>query len=144
MGGESPQHKALKAYVCDHPGIVGASKESRAIAEHPLPSLDKIDVLFRSAHECIAVEVKSSVSEGVPGDFERGIYQAIKYLALLRAMSLDKKFPSDMRALARLLRVAVIQNVVPSEAYLSRALLELAAEERKLTWNSVRLMAPHG
>lgn len=137
LGGESPQHKALKEYVRDNPSIVGASKDSQAITEYALPSVDVIDVLFRSDHECIAVEVKSSVSDTVSGDFERGIYQTIKYLALLRAMSLDKKhkicrnirsvlvlqgsLPSGLRELAQVLSIEVIQNVEPTEQYFRSA-----------------------
>lgn len=133
-GGESPQHKALKEYVRANPSIVGASGASEAIAEYGLPSLDEIDVLFRSDDECVAVEVKSSISDRVSGDFERGIYQAIKYLALLRAMSLDRKrgicpnirsvlvlqgsLPTDLGDLAKLLSVEVIQNVMPTEQHL--------------------------
>lgn len=129
-GGESPQHKALKEHVRCNPAIVGANKDSKAISEYVLPSLDEVDVVFLSDEGCVAVEVKSSVSDRVSGDFERGIYQAIKYLALLQAMSLDKKhricpnirsvlvlqgsLPADLRDLAKLLSVEVIENVVPS------------------------------
>lgn len=140
-GGESPQHKALKLYVRDNPWIVGASNQCERRVEHVLPSLDEIDVFFKSRTECVAVEVKSSVSAGVAGDYERGIYQAIKYLALLQAMSLDRKrelcknirsvlvlegkIPPDMRELAELLSVTVKDNVVPDAKYLKRVLAEL-------------------
>jgi len=136
-GGESPEHKALKAYVHDNPSIVGARKDSRATVEFPLPSCDEIDVLFEHDQECVAVEVKASVSDRVAGDYERGVYQAIKYLALLRAMSLDRKrkvcgnirsvlvlqgsVPAEIRRLAKVLAVEVISNVKPSERYLRQA-----------------------
>lgn len=136
-GGESPEHKALKAYVHDNPSIVGARRDSRATMEYPLPSCDEIDVLFEHDQECVAVEVKASVSDRVVGDYERGIYQTIKYLALLRAMSLDRKrkicgnirsvlvlqssLPAGIRKLANTLAVEVISNVEPSAPYMKQA-----------------------
>lgn len=136
-GGESPQHKALKEYVHDHPEVVGAKKNCVGIVEYPLPSGDEIDVLFRSEHECVAVEVKSSVSNRVADDFKRGIYQTIKYLAVLRAMVMDREYgicanlrsvlvlqgtlPAELRSLTKLLSVEVIENVEPSEQYLRKA-----------------------
>lgn len=55
--------------------------------EYPLPTCDQTDVLFKSPSDCIAVEVKSSVSDGYPFDHERGLYQTVKYAALLKAMA---------------------------------------------------------
>jgi hypothetical protein len=62
-GGESPAHKALKQYVERNPGIVGVSGGAEVFPEYALPSLDKIDVLFKSPNLWTAVEVKSSVSD---------------------------------------------------------------------------------
>jgi hypothetical protein len=87
LGGESRQHKHFKEYVRLHPEIVGAERDWLSFEEYSLPTCDQIDVLFKSADVCIAVEVKSSVSDGYPFDYERGLYQTIKYAALLRAMS---------------------------------------------------------
>lgn len=86
-GGESDAHKALKNYVRDHPEIVGANKGWLTFPEYSLPSLDQIDVMFRSPSECIAVEVKSRTSDRFPEDYERGIYQTVKYAALLESMA---------------------------------------------------------
>lgn len=126
-GGESEAHKKLKEYIRQHPEIVGATQEWKSFIEYPLPSLDEIDVVFKNADSCIAVEVKSKISDGYPADYERGIYQTIKYGALLAAMVLDDQYdippnvrsvlvleselPQQYRKLAERLRVEVIENV---------------------------------
>lgn len=126
-GGESPQHKNLKEYVRQHPEIVGARSDWDAIPEYPLPSGDSVDVVFMSRDKCIAVEVKSSVSDAYLFDYQRGIYQTIKYGALLKAMSiagcpdipstiqsvlvLESNLPYQFRKLARMLEVIVYENV---------------------------------
>lgn len=125
--GESPDHKRLKEYVRRHPEIVGATRAWDAIIEYPLPSLDVIDVLFRSADTCIAVEVKSKVSDLISPDYERGLYQTVKYAALLTAMHqagaresrpnvktvlvLESRLPAQYRRLAKKLGVRMVQNV---------------------------------
>jgi hypothetical protein len=125
-GGESAAHKALKDFVREHPELVGATKEWQSFIEYPLPSLDEIDVLFKCGDRCIAVEVKSTVSDSCPCDYERGLYQTIKYTALLQAMALggrdipqsvssvlvlQSSLPTEYRKLATVLRVIVFENV---------------------------------
>jgi hypothetical protein len=126
QGGESAQHKAFKDYVRQHPEIVGAQNDWQGFVEYPLPSLDQIDVVFKSSEVCIAVEVKSSVSDVFPSDYERGLYQTIKYGALLKAMSvagnysipptiksvlaLESALPAGLRQLAKVLGVVVFEN----------------------------------
>lgn len=125
-GGESVQHKSLKEYVRQHPEIVGADSDWAAIPEYPLPSGDSVDVVFMSQDKCIAVEVKSSVSDAYLFDYQRGIYQTIKYGALLKAMSkaggadipaaiqsvlvLESSLPQQFRKLAEILEVSVYEN----------------------------------
>jgi hypothetical protein len=126
-GGESPEHIALKTYVREHPECVGASAESRCDIEYALPSGDEIDVFFRSANEWLAVEVKASTSDRCPRDYERGIFQTIKYEAVLAAMAraephraptkirsvlvLQSQLPVDYHALRRVLGITVFENV---------------------------------
>lgn len=126
-GGESDEHKALKEYVRQHPEIVGATSEWQSFVEYPLPSLDEIDIVFKTPTACIAVEVKSAVSDGSPSDYERGLYQTIKYHALLKAMAmagcpeipgtirsvlvLESGLPQQFRSLATTLGVTVFENV---------------------------------
>jgi len=125
--GESPQHLRLKDYVRGHPEVVGADDDSISFTEYVLPSLDQIDVVFKTGKICIAVEVKSSLSDTFPDDYLRGLYQVIKYDALLRAMALagvesipanikaflvlESALPKKLRILAQTLGVTVVENV---------------------------------
>jgi len=130
-GGESSEHKALKQFVKSHPEIVGATAEWESIEEYVLPSLDEIDAFFKSAGACIAVEVKSKISDSFPSDYERGLYQTIKYRALLSAMAqdgryhippnirsvlvLESKLPPEYKMTAETLGIKVIENVRDKE-----------------------------
>jgi len=126
-GGESENHKKLKEFIRQHPELVGADKGWDSYVEYPLPSLDEIDVVFKSTTDCIAVEVKSSVSDGYPDDYQRGLYQTIKYGALLAAMAkhgrygiprrirsillLESRLPEEYRKVAQTLKVEVIECI---------------------------------
>ena len=126
-GGESKEHKALKEFVRQHPELVGATSEWQSFIEYPLPSLDAIDVVFKSSEACISVEVKSAVSDAMPSDYERGLYQTIKYEALLKAMHragshdipsiirsvliLESSLPEQFKNTAKVLGVTVFENV---------------------------------
>ena len=116
-GGESVAHKALKAFVKANPSIVGVAPTAEAFEEYALPSLDTLDVLFKEPLVWTAVEVKSSVSDGTEGDYERGLYQTVKYSALLQAMRHDEAYavPDSIRV------VLVLENSLP------KALLPLQA-----------------
>ena len=125
-GGESPEHKALKQYVKTHPEIVGATAEWKAIEEYSLPSLDEIHVMFKSSIAWVAAEVKSAISDTFPPDYERGLYQVVKYRAILAAMARDRRYsipatirvvlvlesklPAEYKATAEVLRVEVIEE----------------------------------
>jgi len=81
---ESPEHKTLKAYVLAHPAIVGApAKPDKGKDEFMLKSGDEIDVVFEHGDAAYLVEVKSSRSNKT--DFERGVYQCVKYRAVFKA-----------------------------------------------------------
>ena len=81
---ESEAHQRLKGYVAKYPTSVGLKKSlAPGETEVVLPSGDKVDVLFRSARSCIAVEVKSRISN--EADLKRGLFQCVKYRAILRA-----------------------------------------------------------
>jgi hypothetical protein len=85
-GGESAEHKALKKHLVQNPQILGLDETWKAFEEWALPSGDKIDLLFQSPNAWVGVEVKSIVSDRDIYDYQRGIYQAVKYLAVLRAI----------------------------------------------------------
>lgn len=135
-GGESEAHLALKHYVRDHPELVGAGADWEAKVEYALRSADELDVMFMSDQTWIGVEVKSRVSEGNAADYERGIYQVVKYRAVLEAQAqadspkaqpdirvvllLERALPAAYRALADQLRVTVIEGIVPTNVQTER------------------------
>ena len=83
-GGESEDHRRLKEYVAEHPEIVGLPANlKRGETEFGLPSADCIDVLFRNKSAWIGAEVKSALSG--EDDIVRGMFQCIKYRALIEA-----------------------------------------------------------
>ena len=126
-GGESKDHKALKRFVFEHPELVDAGNDWQAIEEYPLRSLDELDVMFRSDSLWIGVEVKSKVSDRAPGDYERGLYQVVKYRALLEAQArvdhpdrppevrvvlvLESNLPASYKVLADTLGVRYLEQV---------------------------------
>lgn len=84
-GGEGPEHKKLKEYICNHPSVVGIKEDCKGITEETLFSGDRLDVLFKLKNgDRIAVEVKPSGSNDE--DILRGIYQCVKYKAVMEAM----------------------------------------------------------
>lgn len=83
-GGESDQHRKLKEYVAAHPEAIGYPEFSHGTMEYQLPSGDKLDVLFCQNNRWIAVEVKSHISSD--GDLVRGVFQCVKYQAVLEAL----------------------------------------------------------
>lgn len=105
---ESHAHKCLKNYVANHPEIIGLNKSlAPGKKEVELPSGDRVDVLFRNEQCCIAVEVKSRISD--KGDLTRGIYQCIKYREILKARSKVNKESHEVDALL------AIESTLPIE-----------------------------
>ncbi len=83
-GGEGAEHKTLKEYVKNNPNSVGIKYAVQAIEEHTLLSADRIDVLFVLKDGAqVAVEVKPSTSP--EDDIARGIFQCVKYKAVMDA-----------------------------------------------------------
>lgn len=83
--GEGPAHMAFKNHIAASPQLLGLDPSAyRGQTEYCLPTGDRIDVLFTSAREWVAVEVKAHTSD--PIDQQRGVFQCIKYDALVRAV----------------------------------------------------------
>lgn len=81
---ESTEHRRLKEYVARNPKQFGAPKGSTVgKTELRLESCDEIDVWFTNEKEQLAVEVKSRRSSDL--DIQRGLFQCIKYRAILEA-----------------------------------------------------------
>lgn len=84
-GGEGKEHKAMKEYIAAHPETIGIKGVSAFDPEHPLPSGDRLDVYFELKNgDCVAVEVKPSTSPD--DDISRGIFQCVKYKAVMEAV----------------------------------------------------------
>lgn len=97
-GGESEEHKRLKEFVAMNPSVIGLPKTTHiGKTEYRLPSGDCLDISFRSKRSWIAVEVKSRTSSHQ--DLARGIFQCIKYQAILDAVLIAESQTSDARVL---------------------------------------------
>jgi len=82
---ESPAHRQLKEYVAQNPAVVGLPAGARAKVEEVFPSQDRADVWFEHGDTVTVVEIKPT---GAPDlEIQRGIFQCVKYRALLEAMS---------------------------------------------------------
>ena len=138
-GGESAAHKVLKAYVKANPQVVGVEDGAAAFEEYALPSLDTLDVLFKTATCWTAIEVKSSVSDGVPGDYERGLYQLVKYTALLQAMRSDARYavPDSIRV------ILVLESSMPAALSALKTRLNASVMERVSPPAIQQLNDPH-
>ena len=122
--GEGAEHRALKNAVAQNPGWVGLRKGlSPGETEAPLYSGDSLDVLFKDSRQRTAVEIKGRSASR--SDIVRGLFQCVKYEAVLNAearvngLSLDCEavlalggvLPGDLVALRHTLGVRVFQNV---------------------------------
>ncbi len=106
--GESRDHRELKEYVARHPEIIGIPNYvGFGETEHLLPSGDTLDVFFCKKNEHIGVEVKSHKSR-LP-DIARGLFQCVKYLAILKARQAAKRLPQNARA------VLILENEFPDK-----------------------------
>lgn len=131
-GGESEEHKTLKLFVKTNPQLVGADVSWFAADEYALRSGDEVDVFFKSTDLWIGVEVKSSVSDGLDRDYERGLYQVVKYQAVLEAQALldrpqnppivkvflvlERELPKKYQQIAKSLGIALKENVQPVQS----------------------------
>lgn len=97
QGPESPEHKALKNWVAANPGLLSAfGTFPRGDVERGLSSGDSLDAYFHAGHRRLAVEVKTSKASNA--ELERGVYQCVKYRAVLRAEQLAIRKPPDCDA----------------------------------------------
>ena len=126
-GGEGEAHRHLKEYIAEHPDSVGLGRRARLVrTEAPLSSGDEVDVLFTNGTNYIAIEVKTS--EAGISEIERGMYQCVKYAAVLRAMqkavpstpsaeawlALGGTLPMRLLALRNTLGITVLEEVGPA------------------------------
>ena len=94
------------------PRSAGATRTLPTNTEVVLDSADRVDVVYYGPDSTVAIEVKSSDSDDT--DLRRGIFQCIKYRAVMEAMDIrqdaqvdtvlvtQRSLPSDLRPLLRL------------------------------------------
>ena len=100
-GGEGKEHKAIKEFVYNNPESLGINGVIRNEIEYPLPSGDRLDVYFETSDCRYAIEVKPSTSPD--DDITRGIFQCVKYKAVMEAI---RKIGYDKYAVKTLLVTA--------------------------------------
>lgn len=102
--GEGRNHKNLRLWVKNNPDRIDrTSGNARAETEVTLKSGDRVDVVIYGSKRTLAVEVKSRDSNET--DLERGIYQCIKYRAVMSAM--------DIREEPCIIPVLVTESALP-------------------------------
>ncbi|MFH2104147.1 MAG: hypothetical protein ABIJ39_12415 [Chloroflexota bacterium] len=80
--GEGEDHRKLKEFVAAYPEVIGLESESAAQMEYLFVAGDRADIVFGTGPDAWAVvEIKN----GEIGELVKGVYQAIKYRALLQA-----------------------------------------------------------
>jgi hypothetical protein len=86
--GESEAHRMLKKFVGANPNVIGLPRGTELVGyEVVLPSMDRVDILFKSADTIFPIEIKSH--EVDEAEFTRGVYQTIKYQSLFEAREMD-------------------------------------------------------
>lgn len=123
-GGEGPDHLALKNFICNNPHLVGLNVgDPRGQREYCIPSGDSIDVAFCQKRRVHAVEVKPASSPVT--DIARGLFQCVKYRAVLQALAgyehdrrpvsvclaLGGQLPNELVPLRNSLGIKVFENV---------------------------------
>lgn len=108
-GGEGEEHKAIKDFVSQHPESVGIKGVSKTKTEYPLPSGDRLDVYFELCNsDRVAIEVKPSISPD--DDITRGIFQCVKYTAVMDAVRRTTNSRYGISALLVITGVMSAQN----------------------------------
>ena len=127
--GEGAEHKSLKEYVAQHPEVVHLPTKARpGEVEHQFESADCIDILFKHGDEWVGVEIKPALSS--EADLIRGLFQCVKYQALIEAQQrylgvplhsrvllvLGGTLPATLLQLKHLLGVTVMEGVAKPTA----------------------------
>jgi hypothetical protein len=94
--GESEDHKRLKEFVARNPEAIGLKGFPKGLVEHTFPSADAIDILFATDKKWVGVEIKGVKSGEL--DVRRGLYQTVKYFALMEAClkAAQKRLPIEV------------------------------------------------
>lgn len=100
-GGESDAHRELKEFILQNPTCLGLSfKKLEGKMEFSFLSGDTIDILFCQRKSWVGVEVKSHHSN--QDDIRRGLFQCVKYQALIKASQTVSGLYPDCRVILAL------------------------------------------
>jgi hypothetical protein len=123
-GGESSKHKRLKEYIYNNPEFIGIKNVVKKEMEYNLLSGDRLDVYFELKDGTrVAVEVKSYISD--ENDIVRGLFQCIKYNAVLEAenrikenrnnyytiLVMENNLSKDCLKIKNSLNINVVENI---------------------------------
>jgi stress-induced morphogen len=121
--GESEFHLKFKKFLANNPQIFELKGENKGTIEYQFPSADSIDVIFQNKSEIIGVEAKSKISD--TNDILRGLFQCVKYQALIEAeqkvqdkipncrvvLALENKFPKELISVKNQLGIEVLDEI---------------------------------
>lgn len=125
-GGESEEHRKLKEFVANNPWEIGLPTSfPKGNIEVALPSGDCLDVSFETEGEWVTAEVKSNRSP--VEDIARGLFQCVKYRAVMEAVQkaegkprsarsilvLESKLPIKLVSLRNVLGIEVRESITP-------------------------------
>lgn len=120
--GESEAHRRFKEAIAANPALVGLPRGAKCVAtEHALPSGDKLDVFFQRGHHQFAVEVKSAISPRE--DILRGLFQCVKYRAVLEAIGACDSTDIEVNV------ILALEGTMPKELYPIRNTLQIKVVE---------------
>jgi hypothetical protein len=120
--GEGEAHRRLKEAIAVHPEWLGLPKSlAPGRVEAPLRSGDWVDVVFSNGRRCVAVEVKPL--NAPLGDLARGLFQCVKYSAVLEAESKVSQAQQDCRV------ILALGGALPAELAATRAVLGIEVRE---------------
>ena len=139
-GIESLEHKRLKSYLATHYSELGIKGNFKATFEQPLFSGDKADLMLDEIRgkRRYCIEVKSRISPD--GDLIRGIFQCVKYKAVVLAqerfngaksvdytpkdvnvlLATERSLSGDLKQLSELLNVCAVPRVEVPKGYQPR------------------------
>jgi hypothetical protein len=121
---ESESHRIFKENISKYPQVLELpTKFEKVEIEFSFPTQDEVDVLFTYKDAVVGVEVKSKISD--ENDIRRGLFQCVKYQALLEAnqmleqrpinvdtiLALEDEFPNGLLPIKNTLGIKVIDNI---------------------------------
>jgi len=100
-GGEQEQHRLLKQFIAAQPQRIGISALKKPITEYVFLSDDRCDILIELFGDRVAI---IEIKVGQRGELVKGIYQLVKYGALLEAeRGHGEAYPVDLYLVAYLI-----------------------------------------